>query len=71
MKYCALCGSARHKWDSDAHTDKEKEAYARMICETIRSNYNTKISNAYYLVAKDIKKNPKNIVKLAKRLGSK
>lgn len=72
MDWCAICGSHTHHWYSvGPHTDEEKSAYADKVIAAIRRKRSNELRAAYDLVAKDIKKRPRNMLKLTKRLGGK
>lgn len=68
MNWCAICGSQTHKWNSEKHTDEEQYEYVQKLLNESARRRSAELRWAYNLIAKDIKKRPRNILKLTKRL---
>jgi len=64
---CLLCSSYDHS-ETTGHTDKELIAWMDYEREQIASSKRIALNNAYKLVAKDISKRPRNIIRLIKQL---
>jgi len=63
MDHCILCGSDRHNIET-GHTREEVIAWVKRKKSQAAARKGWELRNAYKLVAEDINKSPKNVIKL-------